>query len=155
MLMAPAERPAPRRWAAVEALAAWAAARLREDPPDRGRDQGRGRDQARDHARNRDGTGTLLANDQVSQALSQLTADDAALLIARTPALAPDHIVARPLSGGPIAAGEARDHVRDQLTRSELAPLTPPRSCWSASWPRTRSGTAGTRSSCGCCAARG
>ncbi|AGP59035.1 SpoIIE family protein phosphatase [Streptomyces rapamycinicus] len=55
----------------------------------------------------------------------QLTADDAALLIARTHALAPDHIAAWPLSEGPIAAGEARDHVRDQLTRWELAPLTP------------------------------
>ncbi|MEV6129466.1 SpoIIE family protein phosphatase [Streptomyces violaceusniger] len=55
----------------------------------------------------------------------QLTADDAALLIARTHALASDHIAAWPLSEGPIAAGEARDHVRDQLTRWELAPLTP------------------------------
>ncbi|MBI0318504.1 SpoIIE family protein phosphatase, partial [Streptomyces javensis] len=57
VLMAPAERPAPERWAAVEALAAWAAARLREGPPDRGRD------------RDRDGTGASLADDQVSQAL--------------------------------------------------------------------------------------
>ncbi|MBP8534249.1 SpoIIE family protein phosphatase [Streptomyces sp. MK37H] len=55
----------------------------------------------------------------------QLTADDAALLIARTHALAPDHIAVWPLSEGPIAAGEARDHVRDQLIRWELAPLTP------------------------------
>ncbi|MBI0319221.1 ATP-binding protein, partial [Streptomyces javensis] len=49
----------------------------------------------------------------------------AALLIARTHVLAPDHIATWPLSEGPIAAGEARDHVRDQLTRWELAPLTP------------------------------
>ncbi|MFE2444342.1 SpoIIE family protein phosphatase [Streptomyces sp. NPDC059426] len=55
----------------------------------------------------------------------QLTADDAALLIARTHALASDHIAAWPLSEGPIAAGEARDHVRDQLTRWQLAALTP------------------------------
>ncbi|MBA6437938.1 SpoIIE family protein phosphatase [Streptomyces sp. GMR22] len=67
VLIVPAERPAPRRWAAVEALAAWAAARLREDPPDRGRDRDQGRN--RDQARNPDGTGTLLADDQVSQAL--------------------------------------------------------------------------------------
>ncbi|WP_211126459.1 SpoIIE family protein phosphatase [Streptomyces yatensis] len=55
----------------------------------------------------------------------QLTADDAALLVARTHALASDHVAAWPLSEGPTAAGEARDHVRDQLTRWELAPLTP------------------------------
>ncbi|WP_432251839.1 SpoIIE family protein phosphatase [Streptomyces sp. HNM1019] len=55
----------------------------------------------------------------------QLTADDAALLIARTHTLAPGDIAAWPLSEGPIAAGEARDHVRDQLIHWELAPLTP------------------------------
>ncbi|MFE2187460.1 PAS domain-containing protein, partial [Streptomyces sp. NPDC059455] len=59
VLMVPAERPAPERWAAVEALTAWAAPRLRNDPPDQ------------DRRRDRDGTGsgTLLADDQVSQAL--------------------------------------------------------------------------------------
>ncbi|MGW7695267.1 PAS domain-containing protein, partial [Streptomyces asiaticus] len=65
VLMAPAERPAPERWAAVEALAAWAAPRLREDPPDQDQDRDRDQDQDRDWG----GTGTLLADDQVSQAL--------------------------------------------------------------------------------------
>ncbi|MCP9208852.1 ATP-binding SpoIIE family protein phosphatase [Streptomyces sp. NEAU-Y11] len=54
----------------------------------------------------------------------QGTADDAALLIARTHAIAPDDIATWPLSPGPVAAGEARDHVREQLLRWELAPLT-------------------------------
>ncbi|MFI1338577.1 SpoIIE family protein phosphatase [Streptomyces sp. NPDC020845] len=68
-----------------------------------------------------------LCDDVLAELLpeKQLTADDAALLIARTHALASDHIADWPLSEGPIAAGEARDHVRDQLTRWELAPLTP------------------------------
>ncbi|WP_275559175.1 SpoIIE family protein phosphatase [Streptomyces sp. 5-6(2022)] len=85
VLMVPAERPAPERWAAVEALAAWAAPRLRGDPPDRDQTQDRGRDrdqdqgrvqdqdrdqdQGQDRGRDRGGTRTLMADDQVSQAL--------------------------------------------------------------------------------------
>ncbi|MFI5754606.1 SpoIIE family protein phosphatase [Streptomyces sp. NPDC051569] len=50
--------------------------------------------------------------------------DDVALLIARTHTTAPSDIAAWPLSDGPIAAGEARDHVREQLADWDLDLLT-------------------------------
>ncbi|MFJ4920922.1 SpoIIE family protein phosphatase [Streptomyces sp. NPDC088725] len=53
----------------------------------------------------------------------QLT-DDAALLIARTHVTDPADIATWPLPDGPIAAGEARDHVRDQLASWDLDLLT-------------------------------
>ncbi|MFJ2669261.1 SpoIIE family protein phosphatase [Streptomyces sp. NPDC087525] len=49
--------------------------------------------------------------------------DDAALLIARTRAAAPGDVVAWSLPDGPIAAGEARDHVQKQLLLWGLSPL--------------------------------
>ncbi|MEU8826390.1 SpoIIE family protein phosphatase [Streptomyces sp. NPDC048636] len=54
----------------------------------------------------------------------QGTEDDAALLIARTHAIASEDIAVWPLTQGPVAASEARDHVRKQLRRWQLAPLT-------------------------------
>ncbi|MCQ8191600.1 SpoIIE family protein phosphatase [Streptomyces rugosispiralis] len=85
------------------------------------------RDGGRDGGRDENASLERLCDQVLAELLpeKQLTADDAALLIARTHALAPDHIAAWPLSEGPIAAGEARDHVRDQLTHWELGPLTP------------------------------
>ncbi|MFD3482939.1 SpoIIE family protein phosphatase [Streptomyces sp. NPDC058665] len=53
----------------------------------------------------------------------QRTADDAALLIARTHALAPGDVAVWSLPDGPIAAGEGREHVREQLDRWDLEPL--------------------------------
>ncbi|MER7877449.1 SpoIIE family protein phosphatase [Streptomyces solisilvae] len=53
----------------------------------------------------------------------QRTADDAALLIARTHALAPGDVAVWCLPDGPIAAGEGREHVREQLDRWDLEPL--------------------------------
>ncbi|MFJ5156777.1 SpoIIE family protein phosphatase, partial [Streptomyces sp. NPDC088353] len=54
----------------------------------------------------------------------QLTDDDVALLIARMHAVNPEDVAAWPLSDGPIAAGEAREHVRDQLARWDVDALT-------------------------------
>ncbi|MFF4865724.1 SpoIIE family protein phosphatase [Streptomyces sp. NPDC001231] len=54
----------------------------------------------------------------------QLTDDDAALLIARMHEVNPGDVVAWPLSDGPIAAGEAREHVRGQLARWDVDALT-------------------------------
>ena len=75
----------------------------------------------------RDGKDPLerLCDDVLAELLpeKELTQDDAALLIARTHATAPDDIATWPLSDGPIAASEARDHVRDQLARWNLDPL--------------------------------
>ncbi|MFH8808942.1 SpoIIE family protein phosphatase [Streptomyces hygroscopicus] len=53
----------------------------------------------------------------------QLTADDTALLIARLHGLAPGNIAGWPLPEGPVAAGLARAHVREQLTAWGLQEL--------------------------------
>jgi hypothetical protein len=67
-----------------------------------------------------------LCDDVLAELLphKQLTTDDAALLIARTHTIASDDIATWPLPDGPIAAGEARDHVHTQLTHWSLGPLT-------------------------------
>ncbi|WP_405887481.1 SpoIIE family protein phosphatase [Streptomyces sp. NBC_01136] len=49
--------------------------------------------------------------------------DDSALLVARTHALAPEDISCRQLQDDPTAAGQARAHVRDQLTTWSLDEL--------------------------------
>jgi serine phosphatase RsbU (regulator of sigma subunit)/PAS domain-containing protein len=51
-------------------------------------------------------------------------ADDAALLVARVRATAPDAVATWPLPEDPRAAGEARRHVRDQLASWRLEELT-------------------------------
>ncbi|MEU8827728.1 SpoIIE family protein phosphatase [Streptomyces sp. NPDC048636] len=48
--------------------------------------------------------------------VEQQTADDAALLVARVRALSPEQMASWPLPEDPQAAGEARKHVREQLT---------------------------------------
>ncbi|WP_059012223.1 ATP-binding protein [Streptomyces specialis] len=48
------------------------------------------------------------------------TSDDAALLIARTHRLAPEDVATWPLPHDPVAAGQARDHVRAQLRAWDL-----------------------------------
>ncbi|MFD5116505.1 SpoIIE family protein phosphatase [Streptomyces sp. NPDC058391] len=79
----------------------------------------------RDIARGESESLERLCDDVLAALLpeKQLT-DDAALLIARTHATAPCDIATWRLSDGPIAAGEARDHVREQLTRWDLDTLT-------------------------------
>jgi hypothetical protein len=54
----------------------------------------------------------------------QQQADDAALLVARVRATAPDAVATWPLPEDPRAAGEARQHVRDQLASWHLDELT-------------------------------
>jgi len=51
-------------------------------------------------------------------------ADDAALLVAQVRATAPDAVATWPLPEDPRAAGEARQHVRDQLASWQLEELT-------------------------------
>lgn len=53
------------------------------------------------------------------------TADDAALLVARLHALTPDRIASWSLPDDPRAAGQARRHVREQLSTWGLDDLTP------------------------------
>ncbi|MDV9170366.1 SpoIIE family protein phosphatase [Streptomyces sp. W16] len=53
------------------------------------------------------------------------TADDAALLVARLHALTPDKIASWQLPEDPRAAGQARRHVREQLSTWGLEDLTP------------------------------
>lgn len=67
-----------------------------------------------------------LCDDVLAELLpdKQLTDDDAALLIARTHAITSEDITTWLLPEGPIAAREARDHVRDQLARWDLDALT-------------------------------
>ncbi|MFJ9896701.1 SpoIIE family protein phosphatase [Streptomyces sp. NPDC091280] len=55
----------------------------------------------------------------------QPTADDAALLVARLHALTPDRIASWQLPEDPRAAGQARRHVREQLSTWGLEELTP------------------------------
>jgi serine phosphatase RsbU (regulator of sigma subunit)/PAS domain-containing protein len=62
-------------------------------------------------------TGALLPDDQQQ-------ADDAALLVARVKATAPDAVATWPLPEDPQAAGAARGHVRDQLAAWGLEELT-------------------------------
>ncbi len=62
-------------------------------------------------------TRSLLPDDQQR-------ADDAALLVARVRATAPDAVATWPLPEDPRAAGEARRHVRDQLASWRLEELT-------------------------------
>jgi PAS domain S-box-containing protein len=65
--------------------------------------------------------------DRVIRALvptEERTSDDAALLIARTHALTPENMANWTLPQDPIAASEARDHVRQQLARWDLDELT-------------------------------
>ena len=62
-------------------------------------------------------TGALLPDDD-------RRADDAALLVARVRATAPDAIATWPLPMDPQAAGTARRHVRDQLAAWQLEELT-------------------------------
>ncbi len=52
-------------------------------------------------------------------------ADDAAVLVARLHALTGDRMASWPLPEDPRAAGQARRHVREQLTRWGLDSLTP------------------------------
>jgi anti-sigma regulatory factor (Ser/Thr protein kinase) len=54
----------------------------------------------------------------------QLTSDDAALLIARTHTLAPGDVASWSLPEDPQAAGQAREHIRSQLTAWDLDELT-------------------------------
>jgi PAS domain S-box-containing protein len=54
----------------------------------------------------------------------QGTADDAALLVVRTHALPRDDVACWPLPDHPRAAGEAREHVRDQLRAWDLDDLS-------------------------------
>ncbi len=54
----------------------------------------------------------------------QQNADDAAFLVARLRALAPDSVASWPLPEEPQAAGEARKHVREQLSAWNLDDLT-------------------------------
>ncbi|POX46123.1 SpoIIE family protein phosphatase [Streptomyces sp. Ru72] len=57
--------------------------------------------------------------------VDQLAAhDDAALLVVRVHALAPDRMASWQLSDDPRAAGQAREHVREQLSVWELEDLT-------------------------------
>ncbi|HEX6524384.1 MAG TPA: SpoIIE family protein phosphatase [Streptosporangiaceae bacterium] len=65
--------------------------------------------------------------DRLTRALlpdDQQRADDAALLVARVRATAPDAVATWPLPEDPRAAGEARQHVRDQLASWQLEELT-------------------------------
>ncbi|MCW2873993.1 MAG: putative regulatory protein phosphatase [Streptomyces oryziradicis] len=65
--------------------------------------------------------------DAVAAALvpaQQLTSDDAALLIARTHTLAPGDVASWSLPEDPQAAGQAREHIRSQLTAWDLDELT-------------------------------
>jgi serine phosphatase RsbU (regulator of sigma subunit)/PAS domain-containing protein/anti-sigma regulatory factor (Ser/Thr protein kinase) len=65
--------------------------------------------------------------DSLTQALlpdDQQQADDAALLVARVRATAPDDVATWPLPEDPRAAGAARRHVRDQLASWRLEDLT-------------------------------
>ncbi|MEW2114622.1 SpoIIE family protein phosphatase [Streptomyces sp. NPDC005474] len=55
----------------------------------------------------------------------QPSADDAALLVARLHALTGDRVASWPLPDDPRAAGQARRHVREQLSAWGLADLTP------------------------------
>lgn len=55
----------------------------------------------------------------------QPTADDAALLVARLHALTGDRVASWPLPDDPRAAGQARRHVREQLSAWGLDDLTP------------------------------
>ncbi|MGP3967661.1 SpoIIE family protein phosphatase [Streptomyces sp. 6N223] len=79
----------------------------------------------------RDGVGggeelEALCDDLVTALLPsrQQTSDDAALLVARTHRLRQEDIASWPLPEDPVAAGEARDHVREQLERWQLEELT-------------------------------
>ena len=59
--------------------------------------------------------------DRVTEALlPELAGDDAALLIARPHALPPGAVASWPLPEEPVAAGQARDHVREQLAAWRL-----------------------------------
>ncbi|MFI6445896.1 SpoIIE family protein phosphatase [Kitasatospora sp. NPDC050543] len=51
------------------------------------------------------------------------TNDDAAVLVARTHLLAAENVASWPLPEGPVAAGQAREHVRRQLTEWQLDEL--------------------------------
>jgi hypothetical protein len=65
--------------------------------------------------------------DSLTRALlpdDQRRADDAALLVARVRATAPDAVATWPLPEDPRAAGAARRHVRDQLASWRLEELT-------------------------------
>ena len=65
--------------------------------------------------------------DSLTRALlpdDQQRGDDAALLVARVRATAPDAVATWSLSEDPRAAGEARQHVRDQLASWQLGELT-------------------------------
>jgi hypothetical protein len=65
--------------------------------------------------------------DSLTQALlpdDQQRADDAALLVARVRATAPDAVATWPLPEDPRAAGAARRYVRDQLASWRLEELT-------------------------------
>jgi hypothetical protein len=65
--------------------------------------------------------------DSLTRALlpdDQQRADDAALLVARVRATASDAVATWPLPEDPRAAGEARQHVRDQLASWRLEELT-------------------------------
>jgi serine phosphatase RsbU (regulator of sigma subunit)/anti-sigma regulatory factor (Ser/Thr protein kinase) len=62
-------------------------------------------------------TGTLLDDDRQR-------ADDAALLVARVRATTPDAVATWPLPVDPLAAGIARQYVREQLTTWRLEELT-------------------------------
>jgi serine phosphatase RsbU (regulator of sigma subunit)/PAS domain-containing protein len=71
--------------------------------------------------------GLDLMCDSLTRALlpaDQHRADDAALLVARVRATAPDAVATWPLPEDPRAAGEARQHVRDQLASWRLEDLT-------------------------------
>ncbi|MEU9290549.1 SpoIIE family protein phosphatase [Streptomyces sp. NPDC048275] len=67
-----------------------------------------------------------LCDDVLAQLLPHklVMADDAALLIARTHTIASDDIATWALPDGPIAAGAARENVRNQLALWDLTPLT-------------------------------
>ncbi|MBL1099735.1 ATP-binding SpoIIE family protein phosphatase [Streptomyces coffeae] len=94
--------------------------------PDSGPDSGPGaRHVRRDRVRGDSASLERLCDEVLATLVpEQGTADDAALLIARTHAIAPEDIAGWPLPPGPVAASEARDHVREQLRRWGLAPLT-------------------------------
>ncbi|QKV95837.1 SpoIIE family protein phosphatase [Streptomyces sp. NA02950] len=80
----------------------------------------------RERARGESASLERLCDDLLAELVpeKQGRADDAALLIARTHVIAPEDIATWPLSPGPVAASEARDHVREQLLRWKLTPLT-------------------------------
>ncbi|MEO3754115.1 SpoIIE family protein phosphatase [Streptomyces sp. B6B3] len=75
-------------------------------------------------ARNLDALSEAVASTLVPARLR--ASDDAALLVVRTHGLAGENIAVWSLPEDPVAAGEARHHVREQLARWDLAELTMP-----------------------------